>query len=463
MIPTVFALIVFVAGWLATGPRAIQAAVLLCLFGAAAAIQLPALGGAAIMPAVMFLPFLIGHALAQRGLDDPLSSLRYPGAGFWLLLTAIYGVISAFVLPRLFAGDVLIRTVDRTALFGLDYRLSPLGPVSTNLTQSAYALGSVGVFAAMSAMLTADGRITRFRNAVLLLAVLNCAAAVYNAAELYAGTPKLLTYLRDGGFVIFDGGDVGGLLRISGTFAETSAFSAFTLPLFAFCATLWLHRVDAAKTGALALALLFFLLISTSGTAYVSLAAYLTTAGFMAFAWFVTGRPVPRTGALLSIAGGLIVAACVVILLQPALVDRIVHFFDATVLSKATSSSGVDRGSSNMQAWSNFVDTHGVGVGLGSARASSFVLVLLSNLGVAGTLLYLAFLRGVLFGGRVDDTVPGDAPTVTAARQAVWASLICASVSGTVFDLGVMFYAFAAAACGGSRVFLPTAERVAHA
>lgn len=463
MIPTVFALIVFVAGWLATGPRAIQVAVLLCLFGAAAAIELPALGGATITPAVMFLPFLIGHALAQRGIDDSLVPLRHPGAGFWLLLTALYGVISAAALPRLFAGDVLIRTVDRTSLFGLDYRLSPLGPVSTNLTQSAYALGSVAVFAAMSAMLAGVGRLVRFRNAVLLLALLNCAAAVYNAAELYVGAPKLLTYVRDGGFVIFDGGDLGGLLRISGTFPETSAFSAFSLPLFAFCATLWLHRVEPAKTGALALALLFFLLVSTSGTAYVSLAIYLTTATCIALAWFVMGRSVPRTSVLLSITGGVIVLTCIVVLLQPSLVDRIVHFFDATVLSKATSSSGVDRGSSNTQAWSNFVDTHGVGVGLGSARASSFVLVLLSNLGIAGTLLYLGFLRGVLFGGRTDDAVPGDAPIVSAARQAVWASLICASVSGTVFDLGVMFYAFAAAACAGSSVFVSTTERVAHA
>jgi hypothetical protein len=461
MTPTIFALIVFAAGLLTSGAQVVQASVVLCLFGAAAAIELPALGGAMILPAVMFLPFLIGHAIAQRGMADCLKPLVYPNAGFWLLVTAVLGVASAALLPRLFAGDVLIRTVDRTGLFGIDYKLMPLGPVSTNLTQSAYALGSVGVFAATNALLSSPGRLAKFKSAVLLLAVLDCIAATYNAAELYGGAPKLLTYLRGTGFVIFDGGDLGGLVRISGTFAEASAFSSFTLPLFAFCATLWLHGVDSKKTGAMALALLGFLLISTSGTAYVSLAAYLLTAGALAAGFLLFDRKIPRPGALLSIAGIVIVATCLVVLLRPGLIDRVVDFFDATVLSKSQSSSGVDRGSSNTQAWSNFVDTHGIGVGLGSARASSFVLVLLSNLGVVGTLCYLAFLRAVMF-GRSDASTSSDGAVVLAARQAVLANLICASVSGTVFDLGVMFYAFAAAACAVS-MRAATTTKFAHA
>ena len=171
MTPTIFALIVFAAGSLTSGHRVVQAGVVLCLFGAAAAVELPALGGAMILPAVMFLPFLIGHAIAQRGIEDCLKPVIYPNAGFWLLVTAVLGVASAALLPRLFAGDVLIRTVDRTGLFGIDYRLMPLGPVSTNLTQSAYALGSVGVFSAMSALLSSPGRLAKFKSAVLLLAV----------------------------------------------------------------------------------------------------------------------------------------------------------------------------------------------------------------------------------------------------------------------------------------------------
>ena len=71
-----------------------------CLFGAAAAIALPALGGATITPAVLFLPFLLARALAERGLGGCLRQVSFPNAGFWLLLLVVWGVLSAYFLPR---------------------------------------------------------------------------------------------------------------------------------------------------------------------------------------------------------------------------------------------------------------------------------------------------------------------------------------------------------------------------
>jgi hypothetical protein len=59
MIPTPFAAIVLLGGLFARGGGALTLEVLLCLFGAAAAISLPALGGATVTPAVVFLPFLL--------------------------------------------------------------------------------------------------------------------------------------------------------------------------------------------------------------------------------------------------------------------------------------------------------------------------------------------------------------------------------------------------------------------
>src|SRR5260370_34676128 len=99
------------------------------------------------------------------------------------------------------------------------------------------------------------------------------------------------------------------------------------------------------------------------------------------------------------------------------------------------------RSSANNQAWSNFVDTYGLGVGLGTTKASSFAIVLVSNLGVVGAALFLAFLVNVL-------RAPGaeTSAVVRAARAAVLAALIAACTSGTVFDLGVAFFAFAPAA-----------------
>ena len=201
----------------------------------------------------------------------------------------------------------------------------------------------------------------------------------------------------------------------------------------------------AGYSGALALTLLILLLISTSGTAYVGLTIYLSCLA-VALAWrgLVHGK-VPRMGPL--IYGGTLglMAVSSVILYDPGVVMRVAEFFEVTVVNKLQSSSGIERSSWNEQAWSNFLDTYGAGVGLGSARASSFPLVLLSNVGAFGTLLFLVFLSRV-FHRIGPNRALRTAAVPRAARQAVLAALISAFVSAGVFDLGVAFYAFAAAA-----------------
>ena len=107
---------------------------------------------------------------------------------------------------------------------------------------------------------------------------------------------------------------------------------------------------------------------------------------------------------------------------------------------------------------------HGIGVGLGSARASSFALVLLSNVGVPGTLLFLAFLGRVLVPPPAAATDADDAePVRRAARHAVLAGVIAATVSGVVFDLGVAFYAYAAAAAATTAPGRRPLHEVRHA
>lgn len=444
MTPTLFALFVCAGGLLASVSGALYLQMVFCLFGATAAIALPALGGATITPEVMFLPFLLARALGERGLGGCLRQVSFPDAGFWLLLLAVWGATSAYVLPRMFAGQVQVLAIDRDAMHPGVY-LRPLHPMSGHLTQSGYALGAVCAFVAMRALLLRKGRLDDFRDAVLLLAGLNCLAGLVNLAEFYLGLPSVLEYVRTGGYAIFENYEIAGLMRLSGTFAEASGFAGFTLPLLAFSATLWLNKVKAGYSGALALTLLILLLISTSGTAYAGLTIYLSCLA-VAFVWrgLVHGK-IPRMGAL--IYGGTLglMAISSVILYDPGVVTRVAEFFEVTVVNKLQSSSGIERSSWNEQAWSNFLDTYGAGVGLGSARASTFPLVLLSNVGAFGTLLFLIFLSRVFLRIAPNRALP-TAAVPRAARQAVLAALISASVSAGVFDLGVAFYAFAAAA-----------------
>lgn len=111
-----------------------------------------------------------------------------------------------------------------------------------------------------------------------------------------------------------------------------------------------------------------------------------------------------------------------------------------TVFNKLDSGAGVERSSWNRQAWQNFVDTYGIGVGLGSARASSLLFVLISNLGLLGTPFFFAFAKRCIGNrGQIVD------PVREASRQAFLAALATGMVNCGVCDLGSAFYAYAAA------------------
>jgi hypothetical protein len=74
--------------------------------------------------------------------------------------------------------------------------------------------------------------------------------------------------------------------------------------------------------------------------------------------------------------------------------DPAARLIETTLLEKADSASGSERFYWNQKSWMAFLDTHGLGVGLGSSRASSTFVAILSQLGIAGALLFgFAFIE----------------------------------------------------------------------
>lgn len=437
---SVVAVIVLLVGLTVSRVHAIYWQISWCLLGTTAAIILP--GGATILPAVLFMPFLAIRAWPER--YGPPYSQQIPRAGIWLALLVIWGVAGAIFLPRFFAGQTEIVGIDRSSSTGLV--IGPLGPVSGNLTQGGYAVGGLIAFLSFHKLLRVPGRMVHFRDAVLLLTALDCAAAVLNIAEFRLHLPSMLDYVRTAYSQFGDYEIEGtGMMRIHGTFSETAGFSGFSLPLFAYSFSLWLHKVRPWYTGLLSAMLIVFLLISTSTTAYVGLAMYGLMLGFvLTYRGYVRGV-VPRISVL--VAGGLLAIVVVgsTFVLETDIARGLQGYFDRTVFNKMDSASGIERGYWNRQAWTNFLDSYGIGVGVGSVRCSSYAMVLLSNVGVVGTTLFLIFLRRILSMGRRRSMAIE--PISEASRQAILASLAAALPSATVFDLGIIFYAHAAAAC----------------
>jgi hypothetical protein len=437
VIPQPIGILVLLIGFLVRANGAVRAQVVFCLFGASAAVQMPALGGATLVPAVLFLPFLAYWALREV----PLTFWRHvPRGAAWYMGLVAWGVISAMLVPRLLEGQVNILTNDRSASVPT-VGAFPLRPVSGNFTQTVYALGDLAALVSFCILLAKPGRHGDFRKGVTILATLNIAAALTSIAAFYSGAFDPISVFRTAG-AIFDAYEVGGLVRIQGMFSETSAFSGFSLPIFAFMATLWLLDPRPGPAGPLALVTLLLLLFSTSATAYAGLSAYggLACAGLAARRIQAAVRRKPVLAVILIAAGVLLLAA---ILFEFRALTRVYEFFDQLLFKKMESESGRQRGMLNTAAWSNFVDTFGLGVGLGSTSASSYPLVLLSNVGLIGTGAFIGFLASLFPKERPAQRLSA---VPEAARQAVLAALCAAAISATVFELGVLFYAYAAAA-----------------
>jgi hypothetical protein len=409
------------------------------LFGCALALSWGSIG---ILPPQLFLAFFILRAFNLVGGKKLGEAFSLDKPGFWLLCNCLWGAVGAILLPRLLLGTTLVFPVDRSTEQIL---LKPLGPVSGNLSQAVYCIGDVLVYCCMYAFLKCRGAYRTLANAIFLLTLLDVVAGVLDTASHAVGI-DVLSFVKTAQFADLSGEEMSGLVRISGTFSETSAFATFTLPLFVFCLNLWLVGWRPKLASALAAATGALLLLSTSGSAYVGLA------GYMAVMVFSRPHLVTCTAAarkqrmwIISACAG-VLPVIYVILFLPGVVNVLGQFLDDAILSKAGSSSGVERMGWNAQGMTNFVDTYGIGVGLGSIRASSFLVVLLGSLGVVGAVCY-----GMFIGKSLLSPVPVEYPFAEravcyAARHSMISALIVASTSAGVFELGSCFYLFAAAA-----------------
>ncbi|WP_088279091.1 hypothetical protein [Ideonella sp. A 288] len=445
MTPTPF-LALLLLPWIWRDPSwALALAIVSCAFGATAAAHLGS-GSPLLLSVVAMLP-VMWHAWAPRlrGWLVPAGRVAAPsaspaaGADRTLLALLVWAGLLTVFAPRLLAGTTEVIAIVSMGLRNAT-RLVPLAPQAGNFNQLAYLVFGGLCFMAVARLLRQGVQLRQVADALLLVSAVNLLAALLQGLHLYAGAPNLLAPFANAGYAIHLGGEVGGLNRLSGAFPESSAFAVFTLALHAVCRALARGGHRPALSATLAVGLLMALLLSTSSTAFGGLALlyalYAASAG-------VRLLQAPRElrlgrGALLAL-----LAACAVVaalLLWPPLLDGVVRMVQTTLWTKLDSASGQERSFWNRQAWLAFTDTWGLGVGVGSTRASSYPLVLLSNLGVIGTLLFVGFVAQT--GGRAL-VAPRPPAACAAAAHGMLALLCAATVSASVLDLGVLFYLLA--------------------
>ena len=434
-----------------------DASFLVCAFycatilGSAAAFVLDSLGGTNISPAHLLLGFLAVKLLGDKQVRARILEGISPGRpGFWLLLTAIYSAISAYVMPRLFAGQTFVFAVR-----ALDPYSAPLAPVMSNLTQSIYIIADCVCFLLLYGYAGDSAGQSTVRKAAICCIVLNLVFAGLDLVTYATGTTELLAFIRNANYSLISEAELGGMKRIVGSHIEASSFAAATIGYFAYTGRLWLAGIRPRLTFTLSLLSLLGLIFSTSSTAYGCLAATLLLGYVAALLALVRRRATYQMVYFLVGAPAITLLIVCVIGLNENLSDPIVSLLTETIFNKYSTASGIERSSWNAQALQVFVDTYGFGAGNGSVRTSSFPLAVIASLGTIGTTFFSLFFVGLFFGGnRLVAHQQVEQAYRQAAKSACVAWLIAGAISGALTDMGLHFFVFAPIACSPSAISL---------
>lgn len=416
------------------------------LFGAAAAAIITALGGANLQPSHLLLLFLwVDLAFRPALLRSALRGLRFPDPGFWLLLTVLYGVAATTIVPRLFAGATYVFTPARSDAGLVTLLTVPLAPSSANITQCVYFIGDIFCFLVFYAYAKRRDA-SQIICAITICGVLNIIFAALDLVTYHTNTSEFLSFFRNASYRMLDDAETSGLKRIVGSQTEAAAFAYVTLGLLAFNLRLWTEGLAARLTGPIALLSTLAVLFATSSTGYVGLTAVLCVQLVAALGKLLRGRAAPNMLALLGIAPVFCVLVAVAILLIPGVRDAVSDLIETTLFNKLSSDSGVERSAWNRQAIVAIRDTLWLGAGIGSLRASSWLVAVPASIGAIGSAFYGGFVLTVLIGRKARTT--RDEAIRSAACHACFAQLVAASTAGAFIDLGLSFFLYAGLASG---------------
>jgi hypothetical protein len=256
-----------------------------------------------------------------------------------------------------------------------------------------------------------------------------------------AGLPDVLGPIRSASYAMLTNDSVAGFERIAGGCPEASAFGAMSVTLLAFVFTYWRSTGDRLAL-LLSWMLLTLLVLSTSSTAYVAslvLLVYLT-ASLLAAA---LGNRLHKQEILLvviAIAGLCLLAG--IELYNSRTLEPFSQLLDTMLINKASSASGLERAYWNWASLGSVVDTFGLGIGIGSSRASSWIIAVVSQLGIPGALilglLTLFIVRGP--GNACYGADPSLRAVTNSLRAACLTGLLTASISGAEANPGLLFY-----------------------
>ncbi len=406
-------------------------------FGSTAIMTLSAIGGATPLIYAVFCGLLVLAAVARRTIRRDLGIVFGQLRVVWVLcLLTAYITVGAVLFPRLFQGRTTVFVTTREGIVE-----TMLAPVPGNITQTGYFFISTLTALALWVLLLREDRLEQARRGFLLFCLLHVGMGLIDFAGKTVGISDLLAPLRTASYAMLTEQVSAGFARINGAFPEPSSFSAASLTCLAFCYTYWRHTGD-RLTKWLAVLLLLLLLASTSSTAYGGLFALGLAAAAGIGRALLSDRLRPDDLKILALLGFGLALILGLALYRERIFDPVVELVNASLLDKAKSSSGQERTYWNVKSMQAFFDTGLLGVGMGSSRASSWPVAVLSQIGLIGAMLMGVLVALIVRGlGSAERLASRETVAIVASiRAAALASLVAATMINGTPDPGVVFF-----------------------
>lgn len=365
--------------WYRAKGRFMPVMMFLSIFQAASLVNI-GLGGQEIgfAPSYVVLLFVLFRNSGRRRQEKV--GAPNPRATTLLVFFVAYSALSAILFPLIFGGVTV--TSPRA---GADV---PLEWGTNNLTQLIYLMMSFA-FYLVAAYRTSPAELTKSLDWYVGGAFLAALVAMYQFLSMKTGVPFPKEFLyTNPTYVIYDAYEINGFPRMNSTFTEASA-AAFSFTT-ALALVLWqlLSGKASVRNIAVSLVIGIGLVLTLSTTGYVCLAYLLLGTSGLYFFHSRGSSSFRITKIVLAVpALGLALA----FVAAPGLRESLLKLVNTVVIDKSESRSYQDRNHLNESALATASETHWLGAGWGSCRASSFIATTLGNVGVPGLLLFCSF------------------------------------------------------------------------
>ena len=345
---------------------------------------------AGISPAYFILILAIARDLVFAALRDdfrvPIKLLNVYAPA---ILFFLWSVATALIWPMLFAGQIAVAAYHGDG--------NELQASSSNIIHSIYLLICVASsFMISLAVSRSSNRVSNLlMRSYIAASIVAGAFIIYHALHLYFGMPFPLEFFysnpsaaqNQSGIIAPEMGMQLLLMRPSGTFSEPSYAAMYMVGFFGFVSALYIHgkRSRLLLFGVVTTFLIVMLIGSSGGLIILALVtSYLVLSGIFSLLKLQGLKKYRRFFKPL----GIIVICCVLpLVVFPHLLDMLSLGFKFLLLDKLQTGSGAERTATEYMALQVFVDSYGLGTGLGSNQSGTLLGYVLSNTGVIGLLL----------------------------------------------------------------------------